>query len=86
MKYSGCHERLRAILDDMESVKGDLPDATNISGINMHPNSFKEGLYSEMEDLHKGTKTQIARRLLKKLKFASTQTDFKFVDPTIFAD
>ena len=40
MKYSGCHERLREILDDMEAVKKDLPDATNLSNINMHPNVF----------------------------------------------
>lgn len=40
MKYSGCHERLREILDDMEAVKKDLPDATNISGCDMLPNVF----------------------------------------------
>lgn len=34
---------------------------------------------SEMEDLHTGTKTQIARLLLKKLRAASTQTESKFV-------
>ena len=70
MKYSGCHQRLRDILYDMEKVKGDVPDATNIAGINMNTNLFTTELTSEMENLHNGTKTQIARRLVKKKKYA----------------
>ena len=54
----------------MEKVKGDVPDATNIAGINMNTNLFTTELTSEMENLHNGTKTQIARRLVKKKKYA----------------